>query len=386
MELHGKLLAEGLVERGHTLDIITTSRPQETCSTGNDSLRLHYLKGTKFGSYIKGWKKECINKLVELNQIPKFDIIWSQSYAGYPYTFDLKNKLGIPMVSILQGTVAQAFYSLWINKGKKHTIPLFKSTSLFRIFYDYFFIQLPVLKTSDIVICVSEEIEHEVKKFYLVKDLETRVIYNGIDCQQLSPNPIFRDQIRSNYSITNREIVLLTVGTLTKEKGHHVALKVLKALVDQGFLVKLIIVGAGPFRDTLEEMTSEMDLKNRVIFAGYVSNEDTPAFYNAADIYLFFSLRKEGLPLTVIEAMSCGKPIVATLSGSLKGVVKNGFNGFLFPRGNVTAAADFLKLLIKDQPLARSMSVNARHLSLKYFNKERMLDLTIETFQSLLTK
>ena len=201
MEIHGKLLAEGLVNRGHTLDIITTSRPLETCSTGEDSLRLHYLEGAKFGSYIKGWKKECIKKLIELNKVPKFDIIWSQSYAGYPYTLDIKRKLGIPMLSILHGTVAQAFHSLLINKNKKHTMPIYKLTSLFRIFYDYFFIQLPVLKSSDIVICVSKEIEHEVKKFYVVKGLETRVILNGIDCQKLSPNHIIRDQIRSNYSI-----------------------------------------------------------------------------------------------------------------------------------------------------------------------------------------
>ena len=386
MELHGKILAEGLINRGHTLDIITTRHPQKSYGAGSDNLRLHYLKNTKFGSYIKGWKKECINKLVELNNIPKFDIIWSQSYAGYPYTLDLKKELGIPMVSILQGTVAQAFSSLLINKGKSQTIPLYKLSSLVRTFYDYFFVHLPVLKNSDIVICVSKEIEQEVRRFYVVKNLDTRVIFNGIDCQQCAPNHIFRDQTRSKYSITNQEILLLTLGTLTKEKGHHVALKILKALADQGFPIKLIIVGAGPFKDTLETMASEMGLRNRVIFVGHVSNEDTPAFYNAADIYLFPSFRKEGLPLTVIEAMSCGKPIVATRSGSLNGVVKNGFNGFLFPRGNLTAATDFLKILLKDQALARSMSVNARNLCLKSFNKEIMLDLTIKTFQSLLTK
>ena len=209
---------------------------------------------------------------------------------------------------------------------------------------------------------------------------------NGIDCQKLSPNHIIRDQIRSNYSITDQEILLLSVGSLTREKGHHFVLKILKTLADESFPIKLMIVGAGPFRDTLEKMTSEMQLKNRVIFAGHVTNEDIPALYNAADIYLFPSLRKEGLPLTVIEAMSCGKPVVATFSGSLKGVVQDGFNGFLFPRGDVTAAADFIKILINDQALARSMSANSRNLSLKHFNIDRMLDLTIETFQTLLTK
>ena len=385
MDLHGKLLSEGLVQRDHNVHMISTRHPEGISHESKNGVYYHYLGNTIFGSYKGGWKKECIRKLDELNESLRFDLIWSQSFAGYPYDSQFRHHIGIPIVYIIHGTVIQGLNSWWIDsKSKKLSIRTLKG--LFGAIYTYFFIQSPALKTSDHIICVSEQIEKEVRRFHFINEDKTSVVYNGIDCIRFSPDEDKREKIRKQYNINDSEIVLLTMGTINREKGHHLAIEALRILVDKGLSIKLMIVGDGPSLGDLKKQASNLNLDAHVIFCGYIPNENTPDYYNASDIFIFPSLRYEGLPFTVLEALSCGKPVIAHDLGSVRSGLKDGFNGFLVKRGDINQIAQKVILLSGDQLLSKKMSLIARQTALDKFSLEKMIENIIERFEYIVSK
>jgi len=385
MDIHGKSLSEGLVQKGHSVHMISTRHPDGIARQSINGVEYHYLEDTLFGSYRKGWKRECILKLDELHRTYRFDVIWSQSFAGYPYNNSCRFHMGIPMVSIIHGTVAQGLNSWWIDmRSTKFTLKALKE--LFYSIYAYFFILNPALRISDHIICISEQIEREVKRFHFIKEDKMSVVYNGIDCNRFCPDEDRRSRVRKHHDIKNEEIVLLSIGTINWEKGHHLALETLRMLVDEGAPVRLIIAGDGPLLDDLKKRTTDLNLHGHVIFSGQIPNEETPDYYNASDIFIFPSLRYEGLPFTVLEALSCGKVVISHDLGSVRSAVKDGFNGFLVPRGDINKIAEKVRMLSDDPSLLRKLSLNGRHTAVEKFSFEKMIKGTIERFEGVLSK
>lgn len=385
MEIHGKLLAEGLAEKGHAIHIISTRHPDGTIKANKNGINLHYLQDTAFGSYRKGWKNLCIQKFQELNKKMKFDVICSQSYSGYPYNRPLKGSYSIPMVSILHGSVIQGLNSWWINFKSEKTISAATAKGLLHSAYAYLFIQNPLIQNSDCIICVSDQIENEIRKYHHVKtQTKTRIVYNGIDCDLFSPDQKARDKIRGQYNIKDEDTLLLSIGSITREKGHHLSIKVLKLLKEKGVQVKLIVAGEGPLLPHLKKMVNSSSLNDLVIFKGYIPNKDTPNYYNASDILLFPSLRYEGLPFTILESLSCGKPIIAHDIGSIRSAISDGMNGYLVKSGDFYNMAARLEQLLKDKSLYNDLSVRARDSVINKFSHQQMVDNTINCFESVI--
>jgi len=382
MDIHGKLLSEGLVQRGHRVQMICTRHPDGIDRQLINGVEYHYLEDTSFGSYMRGWKRGCIRKLEELNRMSRFDIIWSQSFAGYPYGNSCRYHMGIPMVSIIHGTVVQGLNSWWTDAKSKMS-PIRTLKGLFGAIYNYFFIQYPALKISDHIICVSEQIEREVKRFYFTNEDKTSVVYNGIDCSRFSPDKDKRIRIRKQYNINDGEIVLLTMGTINREKGHHLAIKTLRILVDKGLPVRLMIAGDGPLMDALKKQALNLVLDKRVIFCGYIPNEETPDYYNASDIFIFPTLRLESFGIVLAEAMACEKPIIASDIGSIPYVIDNGINGLLIPPGDYKELAKQIEFLSGNKKFAEMLSKNAGLKSHEKFNLDKMIEDTIERFEGV---
>ena len=287
------------------------------------------------------------------------------------------------MISILQGTVALSLSQLRPAGSSKLMIPN-TSRLIFRLIYFYFRVHLPVLSNSDHVICVSREIKNEVLRYYYRRPKRLTVIPNGIDCSLFSLDLRKREKIRSKYGLKDNECLLLSLGTINQEKGHHDSIFLLKRLLDHRVSVKLMIVGEGPALSDLRKLSHQLKIRDNLIFTGYVSNENTSAYYNAADIYFFFSKRKEGLPFSVLEALSCGKPVISFNTGSLQDAVITDYNGYLYPFNiDFDVIVSKVREMTTDFNLLSRLSQNARkHAQLNY-NKKKMIEATIRCFESV---
>lgn len=132
---------------------------------------------------------------------------------------------------------------------------------------------------------------------------KVRVVLNGVDPGLFQP--VDREAVRRRLGLTGR--VLLTVGHLTKRKGHHLAIQALTQLPG----TTLLIVGDGWMEGELRELARSLGVNDRVRFLGHVEQEDLKEYYGAADALVLASSR-EGIANVLIESMACGTPVIAT--------------------------------------------------------------------------
>jgi len=169
------------------------------------------------------------------------------------------------------------------------------------------------------------------------------VIPTGIDLNKFKDT---KGDIRKRLGISKKTIVILYAGLLVPRKGIDIAIKTINNLKDLG--IKLILVGDGPNRRDYEKQVERFGLQNKVIFTGW--RRDVESFYKSADIF-FLPSRGEGLAGVIMEAMSCGLPVVSSGIPCTTDLVKDGKTGFLCDIEDVGCYAEKLGRLIKDKIL-----------------------------------
>ena len=379
MEIHGKLLSEGMVENGNEVSVISTCHPSGKVCEERNGVSIYYLENTVFGSRRNGWKKESVREFFALHQKKPFDVIWSQSFDAYGLTFVDKAALKIPVIPILQGCIQQELVTLSVHAFNAYKRPLKILRSLAGLFFSYFIVQKRLLSFSDSVITVSHQVTKDIKKWYGDRIANKCItIFNGIDTALFHPNDEYRNAIRRQFGIKDQEILLLSAGRLVHEKGHHLNIDVLKQVKRQNQNVKLMIVGEGEARQRLEGKVQENGLENDVIFTGFVENADIVKYYNCADIFLMSTLREEGLPFVLLEVMACAKPVIASRIGGNISVLADNENGIFVSPGDIDELAEKVQSLISNSGFAEKLSLAARESVINEFSDEQMIDKTLE--------
>lgn len=169
---------------------------------------------------------------------------------------------------------------------------------------------------------------------------------------------------------------LIAVGRLHEVKGFDLLLTAFSQVQDKYPDWHLTILGEGPMRSQLEDLRSQLGLKDRVHFPGQVVNVD--AYLRQADIFVLSS-RFEGFPMAICEAMACGLPVLAVncLSGP-SDIIRDGIDGMLVPVNDVDALASGIEDLIAD-PDKRQRLAQAAPQILERFGLERVMELWTDT-------
>jgi glycosyltransferase involved in cell wall biosynthesis len=144
----------------------------------------------------------------------------------------------------------------------------------------------------------------------------------------------------------------------------------------------LVIVGAGEYLASLSGLVEKHGLKDRVILTGFIPNEYISSYYNAADIYLLPTLRAEGLPFTLIEAMSLGLPIIASKIGGIPNILKNEQEGLLVNPGDTDDIVSKILILLQNESLRKELGANARSKVLNELKAENMVNRTLKVIES----
>jgi glycosyltransferase involved in cell wall biosynthesis len=144
---------------------------------------------------------------------------------------------------------------------------------------------------------------------------------------------------------------------------------------------KLLIVGDGPLRKELEDLSKERGIRDNVIFAGFRS--DIKEILSAVDLLVVPSLL-EGFPMVTLEAMAMAKPIVATRIDGITEQISDGVDGILVPPKDPSALTEAVIKVLNDQELARSMGMSARKKVEREFSIEKMVAETEEVYMSVL--
>jgi glycosyltransferase involved in cell wall biosynthesis len=204
---------------------------------------------------------------------------------------------------------------------------------------------------------------------------------------------------RAELGVAADEILVGIVGRLTEIKNHELFLQAAAAFnenfssADTG-RVRFVIVGDGPLRNKLEQLTASLGLAKQVIFAG--SRRDAEIFYPALDIVALTS-RNEGTPLTLIEAMANARPVISTAVGGVvellgdsvaqdsDGPFKIHQRGISVPSGDALAFAAGLAKLATDAAMRRETGERGLQFVVDHYSKERLLDDIKNLYADLMT-
>jgi len=208
-------------------------------------------------------------------------------------------------------------------------------------------------------------ITKQVRELYckMFSEDKISVIPLGVDTE------IFKPSMNKNKEY----LEILFVGSLYKLKGVKYLIKSLKHVIDEEKNVKLRIVGEGPEKDNLKLLTQYLKLKNHVSFEGFIPHNKIVKYYQNCDIFCFPTLG-EPFGKAVIEAMSCGKPVIASNRGGPKEIVENEKTGFLVPPQNIGLFAEKILKLLRDGKLRRIMGREARKRVLENFSLEKIAE------------
>ncbi len=258
---------------------------------------------------------------VKLHKEEKFDIC--QAFFGIPsgpLAYLLKKKTGLPYVIRFGGG----------------DIPGFQNR--FKLLYKLLGIPLKVIwKKADALVANSEGLKQFALNFYDKCDIE--IINNGVDSNTFYPANTGKSEDRTE---------LLFVSRLIERKGLQNLIPHLKELQERSTKpIHLTIVGDGPYRDTLEQMTDEAGVRKFVTFVGQKDKGEIAQFYRMGDVFVFPSSR-EGMPNAVLEAMASGLPIIMmkNCEGSKELVTDN---GILAENDFCEAVGKFLRLSEADK-------------------------------------
>lgn len=237
------------------------------------------------------------------------------------------------------------------------------------------------LKSYDRVICVSERLLSECLDAGVpIRNLCE--IDNAIDLSSYNCLPEKRE-VRTNFSINPEKPVVVAVGRLSKEKAFDILIQAFADLLATGLDATLLIAGDGPEREALQNRIAGLQVEQSVRLIGHVA--DPRDVYAAADVFALSST-SEGLPNSLLEAMACGVPVVATAVGAVPSVVTNENNGLLCLAGDASSLTLALNRLLSNEPLRDQFQAAARHtIENRYSFKRRMLKIAA-VYDSVLLK
>ena len=318
---------------------------------------------------IRGFSKLFYYSIYPLKMRKKINLIYvrTMSPAEILSLWVVKSLLKIPCVLMIGGT---CIYE-----------PLTIRNRIYRWIFSH------ALVAADKIIVYSDKMIPFIKKLNSsIPDEKFVIVRNAIDENRF--RPISRDEmILKNMGIKDGEKVILFVGKIMKRKGAVDILKMVP-LVKKEHNIKIVFIGNIDEKSSdfieLNSLSKSSNLRDRVILQGKIPNNDLVKYLACADVYIYLTKGCEGIPRSILEAMACGKPVIATPIAGIPDAVISGETGYIV--NDYIEAAEKINLLLSDVNLYNKISMNCRNKILNEFTFEKTLPKMIKLFNSVIQK
>ena len=234
---------------------------------------------------------------------------------------------------------------------------------------------------TDALVAVSPEVRDELVRLRVAPADKFSVVRLGIELEPRVASDADPAEIRRRIGVSADRFVVGWFGRMTAVKRTDDLLDTLAALRERGVDALLLLVGDGADRTRLERLAHGRGLAKSVLFLGY--QEDVGRWYAACDAVVLTSAN-EGTPVTLIEALAAGRPVVATNVGGVSDVVEDGVTGLLVKPGDTHALAERLALLAGDPERRREMGEQGRRRVLERYAVSRLVDDVERLYRELL--
>lgn len=299
-----------------------------------DSIYLDLIENNKINLiYMNkklGFDCKLIYKLIKLFKEEKPDIVHTHLNV-MPYTLP-----------------AMIFNNIKVRIHTVHSIAEMEAQGVSRI------IMKIAYKCFDVIpVAICDYVKNTIIETYKLNENKVCCIYNGID------NEIF---YKNHKNTDNNTINLINTGTLYYVKNHSLLIDAFAKLHIKFPNIRLTILGDGELREELEKKIKDYQLEKKIVLKGVVKN--VAEELNKANIYVMTSIF-EGLPLSILEAMACGLPIITTNAGGVIDIVKED-NGIIVDNNNLTQLVTAITKLLDDEKQRLKMGRKSEFYSRRY--------------------
>ncbi len=356
-------LADGLNKRGYEIEVIT--RTERDLS---DEIYDFPIHRTKY--YNLGFRESKITHYLTATKLAReivsdrhFDIIHTHNPVAGLTGCKISKAFKIPHIMTLHGpwsSVRQRFYTRILAR----------------------WIEGRALACADLITCDAKSLTQEVNSRYH-HDEKVITIPNAVDTHQFSPK-IGRQEARDKLGIKTDSLIILYTGRFVEEKGLPYLLEAFDRHSKRVDDTYLLLVGGG-FDEHLVSrwLSSHPSISPRVIIFPYLPYSEMPLVYNASDIFVLPSLA-EGMSRSIMEAMACGKPVIATNVGGNSELVTPKKTGILVEPRSPEALEYHLTLLTRNGNLRANMGKKAREFIMKHNTVDKRINSFIEAYNHLL--
>lgn len=380
-ETQAQLLAEGLIADGHSVTVLTR-RSDASLKKRERYGEVNVVRLAPVGSgQLKKWGLlvSSVPALIRLRR--DYDLIFVSGYRIIGLAAVLLAKLlrkKVVLKADSQGEMSGGFFESGLKKiGVSHR------SFLFRMFLGF---RNTILKHADAFSAISTEIASEWTSSGIPSE-KIHLIPNCVDTKRFIPvQPAEKISLRKKLNLPQDATIAIYTGRLVSYKGLRLLLKVWNDIRHKHENVLLILAGTGGLdihncEDDLKEYVKVNGLEKHVLFTGAIQN--VPEYLQASDLFVF-PTENDAFPSSIVEAMACGLPVVATPVGAIKNIITNGETGMLIQPGNHEQLFQALDVMLSDTALASRLG-NAAHQSVQgLYSAEAVSEKYLDLFQGLI--
>ena len=328
--IHTYQLAKAMHTLGHEVHVVAASHPEAPRHEVKEGINIHRVK-RPYSIFSAYRTKSLLNDL---------DIIHGHGICSYGHL--MINKF--PTVVKMHNTWLGEFERY--KKVSGNVTRKMDSATMMRL---YVRMDRTCCKKADHLICISDVIKNETKK-YGITETKMTVIHNGIDYARFDVKENYRDNLNL------KGLVVGYIGRLEPHKGVEFIIKAAKNIHAQ-----FLLVGGGSDEGRLKGLVQKLGLEKKIKFTGYLPYDEIPKYYASVDVVVYPTLY-EPLGNVVLEAMAAGKPIIASNVDGIPEIFEEGTGYMLAPSELEHQLAEKLKILLGDDKLRKKMGAKGKEL------------------------
>lgn len=350
-------MSREFIQKGHQVTVITRGSFSKTKEEDFEGIKLYKVPFTPIYPFHVHFHGIFVNKLLKSIE-NKFDVI--HVHSPLPPLVNSK----VPVLLTIHSPMKSGASVLEITD-------LFSLAIKFQAKYISCPLEMKLIRNSHMITAVSYKVAEDLKE-YGVKSETIRIIYNGVDHRFFVPSS----------TIPETKYILYT-GRISYGKGLVELIECAREVCETRKDVDFLLAGDGPLLPTLKERVNSLNLQSRVKFLGRVNRDFIITLYQNASIFVFPSYY-EGLPGSLLEAMACKLPIVATkVPGNIE-LIEHNMNGILIPPKNVSELTKSLLCLLDNPELGEKIGKNARKTVEDKFTWDAISDNILNCYNSVI--
>ena len=378
MQDHTVNLVRGLAEAGHEVEVVCPLHPDGLTSAEYEGARWHFVDAVPQRARLPMrnplWLERSADLFSTLQAERAFDLVHSESTSGLGLLRRRWHER-LPIVVKFHGnylTFARAGLRRLVggNEVVREAKGLIWNTGQTLTRGNWY-----AFRACEAMVPSRAQRRGTIRS-HLLRSSRVHVVPNGIDADAFAPGD--RKTARAEVGLPDG-MVFVVLGRLYPGKGVDVAIRAL-AQVDAD--ASLVVVGDGESRGELEELARDVEAGERVRFVGVQPRERMPAYLRGADALVFPTLLPEAAPLTPLQAMAAGVPVLASRLGAIPELLdRPGVNGLLVQAGDVAQLARGMEALARDPSLRGRLGAAGRERVLAEYTLGRMIERTLDVYE-----